>query len=76
VKAQVIASKVFERDSMFYTGMQIGMLDSVGLDWRILDTYVDDIRSITAEDVQRVAKEYFDSSQLTVATLWPEQESK
>jgi len=61
---------------MFYTGMQIGMLDSVGLDWRILDTYVDDIRSITAEDVQRVAREYFDSSQLTVATLWPEQENK
>jgi len=76
VKAQVIASKVFERDSMFYTGMQIGMLDSVGLDWRIMDTYVDDIKNITAEDVQRVAREYFDSSQLTVATLWPEQESK
>ncbi len=76
VKAQVIASKVFERDSMFYTGMQIGMLDSVGLDWRIMDTYVDDIKNITAEDVQRVARKYFDSSQLTVATLWPEQESK
>jgi len=76
VKAQVIASKVFERDSMFYTAMQIGMLDSVGHDWRILDSYVDDIRAITAEDLQRVAKQYFDSSQLTVATLWPEQESK
>ena len=75
VKAQVIASKVFERDSMFYTAMQIGMLDSVGHDWRILDSYVDDIRAITAEDLQRVARQYFDSSQLTVATLWPEPES-
>ena len=37
VKAQVIASKVFERDSMFYTGMQIGMLDSAGHDWRLMD---------------------------------------
>ncbi len=76
VKAQVIASKVFEQDSMFYTGMQLGILDSVGLDWRLLDSYVDDIRQITAEDVQRVASQYFDSTQLTVATLWPETESK
>ena len=77
VKAQVIASKVFERDSMFYTAMQIGMLDSIGHDWRIMDSYVDDIRAITAQDVRRVAAEYFDSSQLTVATLWPEkQDSK
>ena len=73
VKAQVIASKVFERDSMFYTGMQIGMLDSAGHDWRLLDSYVDDIKAIGAEDLQRVARLYFDPNQLTVATLWPEQ---
>ncbi|MBC8209642.1 MAG: insulinase family protein [Gammaproteobacteria bacterium] len=76
VKAQVIASKVFERDSMFYTGMQIGMLDSAGHDWRLMDHYVDDIRNITAADIQRVAKQYFDPDQLTVATLWPQQDSK
>lgn len=76
VKAQVIASKVFEQDSMFYTAMQIGMLDSIGHDWRLVDTYVDDIRAISADDVQRVAREYFDPGQLTVATLWPEQEGK
>ena len=73
VKAQVIASKVFERDSMFYTGMQIGMLDAMGYDWRLLDSYADEIRAVSAEDVQRVAKKYFDDKQLTVATLWPEQ---
>ncbi len=76
VKSQVIASKVFERDSMFYTAMQIGMLESVGLDWHIVDHYVDAIRAITAEDVQRVARKYFASSQLTVATLLPEQGAK
>lgn len=72
VKAQVIADKVYERDSMFNMGMQLGMLDSVGLDWRLQDSYVDVIRSITAQDVQRVAQLYFDKSQLTVAILWPE----
>ncbi len=76
VKAQVIASKVFERDSLFYTGMQIGMLDTMGFDWRLLDSYPDEIRAISAEDVQRVAKKYFSDNQLTVATLWPESKQK
>ena len=76
VKAQVIASKVFDRDSMFNMGMQIGMLDSVGHDWRLIDNYVDEIRAITAEDIQRVANRYFDRNQLTVATLWPESGEK
>lgn len=74
VKAQVIASKVYDRDSMFNLGMQIGMLDSVGLDWSLLDSYVENIRSIDARDIQRVAKKYFDKNNLTVATLWPEEE--
>jgi zinc protease len=76
VKAQVIASKVFDRDSMFNMAMQIGALDSVGHDWSLLDSYVDNIRSISAEDIQRVANKYFDKNSLTVATLWPEQETK
>jgi zinc protease len=75
VKAQVIAGKVYERDSMFYLAMQVGMLDSSGYDWRLLDQYVDNIRKVTAEDIQRVANKYFDVTQLTVATLWPEKEA-
>ncbi len=72
VKAQVIASKVYERDSMFYMAMQIGTMESMGYDWRLLESYVDDIKSVTAEDVINVAKKYFDRNQLTVATLLPE----
>jgi len=72
VKAQVIASKVYERDSMFYMAMQIGTMESMGYDWRLLENYVDDIKGVTAEDVINVAKKYFDRNQLTVATLLPE----
>ena len=76
VKAQVIAGKVYDRDSMFNLAMQIGMLDSSGYDWRLLDQYVDNIRKVKAEDIQRVANKYFDATQLTVATLWPENEEE
>ncbi len=76
VKAQVIASKVYDRDSMFNLAMQIGMLDSAGHDWSLLDSYVDEIKRVSAEDIQRVARKYLKRNQLTIAVLWPEEEEK
>ena len=76
VKAQVIANKVFEKDSMFNRAMQIGMLDSVGHDWRLLDQSVEKVNRVTPADIQRVAKSYFDDRQLTIATLFPQQEGE
>lgn len=71
VKAQVIADNVYQRDSVFYQAMRIGTLESVGIGWRKLDEYVDRIRAITADQVQKVAKEYLNDDQLTVAVLEP-----
>ena len=71
VKAQVVASAVYERDSVFYQAMQIGTLESVGLDWRLIDEYVDRIRAVSAEQIQQVAKKYLDDDKLTIAVLDP-----
>jgi zinc protease len=71
VKTQVIASKVYEQDSMFYQAMQIGMLETVGLDWRLKDEYVERVKAVTAEQVQAAAKKYLIDDRLTVATLDP-----
>jgi zinc protease len=73
VKAQVVASKVFERDSVFYQAMQIGTLETIGLDWQEMDRYADNIRSVTAEQVMAVAKRYIDTDRLTTAVLEPQQ---
>ncbi|WP_420856736.1 M16 family metallopeptidase [Sulfuriflexus mobilis] len=72
IKAQVVAGKVYERDSVFYQGMQIGTLVTVGLDYRQLDEYVDRIRAITPAQVQAVAKKYLIDDTLTVAILEPQ----
>ncbi|WP_414691709.1 M16 family metallopeptidase [Novimethylophilus sp.] len=72
VKAQVIASDVYKRDSMFYQAMQIGQLESVGLSWRLLDEYPKRLQAVTAEQVQAVARKYLDDDKLTVATLDPQ----
>jgi zinc protease len=71
VKAQVVADDVYERDSVFYQAMRIGMLQTVGLDWRLADEYVDRIRTVTPEQVQAVARKYLDEDRLTVARLDP-----
>lgn len=71
VKAQVVAQNVYDRDSMFYQGMEIGALESVGLDWHLLDQYVARIRSVTAQKVQQVAQEYLEETNMTVAMLRP-----
>ena len=72
VKAQVTADAVYEKDSVFYQAMQIGMLETVGLDWRLGDAYVSKVAAITAEQVRDVAQHYFKDNQLTRAELVPQ----
>ncbi len=75
VKAQVAASKVYELDSLFYQAMQIGMLETVGLDWQVGEQYLERIQGITAEQVQAVANKYLHDDALTVAILEPQPQS-
>lgn len=72
VKAQVAASNVFTRDSVFYQAMQMGMLETVGLDWKMLDHTVERVRAVTVAQVQAVAKKYLTESNLTVTVLDPQ----
>ncbi len=71
VVAQVAASDVYQRDSMFYQGMRMGILETVGLGWNKLDDYVQRIQAVTPEQVQAVARKYLTDDRLTVATLEP-----
>lgn len=71
VKAQVVAHNVYERDSVFYQAMQIGMLETLGLDWRLIDEYVPRVRAVTAEQVQAVARKYLRDDRITVGVLEP-----
>jgi zinc protease len=72
IKAQVVAHKVYEQDSVFYQAMQMGMLETIGLGWHKLDEYPERIRAVTAEQVQAVARKYLVKDGLTVAVLEPQ----
>ncbi|MDR2240690.1 MAG: insulinase family protein [Zoogloeaceae bacterium] len=72
VRTQLIAAQVYKRDSMMAQAMEIGHLEASGFHWRDIDTLLEKIRGVTAEEVQQVAKKYFDDARLTVAVLDPQ----
>ena len=58
-------------DSIAYQAIIIGSLDSVGLDWRLKDEYIDRVKSVTSEQVAYVAEKYLSPDSLTVVHLVP-----
>ena len=71
VKAQVLASQVFQQDSLFYQAMLIGDWTTSGLDYRARDTRFRKLGEVTAEQVRAVAAKYMVDDHLTVARLFP-----
>ena len=72
VKTQLIAQKIFERDSVFGQAMELGLLESTGLGWQLTKQYEQRIRAVTAEEIQAAAKHYFDDTRMTEAHLLPQ----
>ena len=71
VKAQVIASQVYEKDSLMGQAMEIGALDAIGMSWRDEELMIDRLRAVTADQVRDVALRYFSDDSLSVAVLDP-----
>jgi len=72
VKAQVLAGKVFERDSIFYQAMQLGTAETVGLGWKTVDEFVDKVNAVTPEQVRRVVRKYLVEDRLSIGYLDPQ----
>jgi len=74
VKMQAVASCVYSEDSLFAQGLEVGMLEAVGLPWQIQEKYIENIQSVTAAEVQAVAKKYLKPEVATVLYTLPAQE--
>ena len=72
IKAQVTASRVYQRDSMFFQARQIGSLETAGYSHKMIDVMDARFKAVTAEQVREVAKKYLIDDALTVATLDPQ----
>jgi len=76
VRAQVIAGLVYERDSITSQASAIGMLETVGLSWKMMDTELSDLQSVTPQDIQKAARTYFTRERLSVAHVLPEENAQ
>jgi len=72
LKAQVTASRIYERDSMFFQARQIGSMEVIGFSHESIDVMTEKFKAVTAEQVREVAKKYLIDDALTVAYLDPQ----
>lgn len=72
IKTLTVASQIYKRDSTYVQAMEIGRLEAAGYRWQDEDLMLDKVRSVTAEEVQSVARKYFGDDTLNVAVLDPQ----
>lgn len=71
VLAQSEAQYIYHQDSIQAQANVLGSLISVGLPSDLLDTWVENIRKVTPEQIQAVANKYLHKDKQTVAVLLP-----
>lgn len=69
-KNQVEASFIFEQDSLYMQAMNIGRFEMLG-GWRLMDKYLDGVRKVMPQDIQKAAKKYLSEDSRTVGILVP-----
>jgi zinc protease len=72
VKATVIASDVYQKDSMFGMAMEVGQLETMDYSFHLSDGYIDKINSVTSEQIKNVAKKYLTRDNLSIVILDPQ----
>jgi zinc protease len=73
-KNQIEASFVWQQDSVHARASTLARFELLG-SWRLIDRFVPAVRSVTAEDIQRVARTYFPADRTNVGILIPEEDS-
>src|SRR5215208_4136166 len=69
-KNQIETAFVFAQDSIFGQSMKIGYYEMVG-SWRLVDSYLENMRKVTREDLRRAAQKYLQRDNRTIGTLIP-----
>ena len=69
-KNRLISNFYMSMDSLFYRGMVLGKLASVA-HWDLAKEYIPKIQQVTAEDIRRVARQYFTTDNRTLGVLFP-----
>ena len=74
VRAGVLASQIYQRDSVMGQAMELGTLSVLGLDWRLAQQFDDNLEAVTPEQVQQAARGWLVAERSAVAHVIPEGE--
>jgi zinc protease len=69
-KNQLEAAFVFDQETLFSLGTKLAEYETA-LDWTAIGAYVSSIRSVTPQEIQRVAAKYFTARNRNVGVLTP-----
>ena len=69
IKAQVLATEVYQRDSIDYQARILGMLKTSIGDISLIEEYTKNINKVTAKQVREVAKKYLVFKSKTIVTV-------
>ena len=72
VKVQYVSGQVYKRDSIFAQAMELAGLEITGYSHRDADRILEQVRTVTSDEVKAVAAKYFGDDALTVVTLDPQ----
>jgi zinc protease len=70
VKNQLESSFTYSQDSLFFQAMLLARYE-IAQSWKVIDQYLPLIRRVTAQDIQRVARQYLIPDSRTVGILIP-----
>ncbi|MGE8335551.1 M16 family metallopeptidase [Pseudomonas laurylsulfatiphila] len=68
----LIANTVYAQDDLEAQASALGLLESIGLDWRLADQDTDELSQVTPKDIQHAAITYLTHERLSTAKILPE----
>jgi zinc protease len=68
----LIAETVYVQDDLQAQANTLGLLESIGLDWRLADHDTDELSQVTPKDIQHAAITYLTRERLSTAKILPE----
>jgi zinc protease len=71
-KNLLIANTVYAQDDLEGQAYTLGLLETIGLDWRLADQDTAELNKVTPLEIQEVAKTYLTRERLSTAKILPE----
>lgn len=72
VYAGLLSDQVFQQDSVQEQANRIGRLESVGLSWRVLEQWPQDLARVTPDAIRAVAAKYLQPARRSILRLQPQ----